>query len=252
MCPVPLASYADGIVAALRAVAPGFRPRTALDGARLLGERAALAGYRRAGDMSPGGSCRLLATGWLAGGEPLRAPATGSCCRRGSRAATLADWGGVAAALRQRATRRRSASSAGGSSGWRWRQLRARPEADRVVVPEPPGAHRCIAAHRAPRPLVVDLSALWAGPLCTHLLQLMGAQVIKVESTTRPDGMRARRRRVLRPAQCRQGERRRWILRTAVRAIAAQAAAAAQTSSWKPRGRARCASWASTRRRILR
>ena len=40
-------------------------------------------------------------------------------------------------------------------------------------------------------PLVVDLSALWAGPLCTHLLQLMGARVIKVESRARPDGMRA-------------------------------------------------------------
>ena len=39
-------------------------------------------------------------------------------------------------------------------------------------------------------PVVVDLSALWAGPLCAQLLQMMGAQVIKVESTLRPDGMR--------------------------------------------------------------
>jgi len=39
-------------------------------------------------------------------------------------------------------------------------------------------------------PLVVDLSSLWAGPLCSHLLQLCGARVLKVESTQRPDGAR--------------------------------------------------------------
>ncbi|WP_105967975.1 CoA transferase [Streptomyces geranii] len=38
---------------------------------------------------------------------------------------------------------------------------------------------------------VVDLSALWAGPLCARLLGLAGARVVKVESTTRPDGARA-------------------------------------------------------------
>jgi crotonobetainyl-CoA:carnitine CoA-transferase CaiB-like acyl-CoA transferase len=37
---------------------------------------------------------------------------------------------------------------------------------------------------------VVDLSALWAGPLCASLLQAVGAEVIKVESTDRPDGAR--------------------------------------------------------------
>jgi hypothetical protein len=37
---------------------------------------------------------------------------------------------------------------------------------------------------------VVDLSSLWAGPLCARLLGLTGAHVIKVESTGRPDGAR--------------------------------------------------------------
>jgi crotonobetainyl-CoA:carnitine CoA-transferase CaiB-like acyl-CoA transferase len=37
---------------------------------------------------------------------------------------------------------------------------------------------------------VIDLSSLWAGPLCGHLLQTLGARVIKVESSQRPDGAR--------------------------------------------------------------
>ena len=37
---------------------------------------------------------------------------------------------------------------------------------------------------------VVDLSVMWAGPLCGDLLARAGAQVIKVESPSRPDGAR--------------------------------------------------------------
>ena len=37
---------------------------------------------------------------------------------------------------------------------------------------------------------MLDLSALWAGPLATALLAESGATVTKVESTTRPDGAR--------------------------------------------------------------
>ena len=37
---------------------------------------------------------------------------------------------------------------------------------------------------------VIDLSSLWAGPLCSRLLAEAGAEVIKVESVSRPDGTR--------------------------------------------------------------
>ena len=43
---------------------------------------------------------------------------------------------------------------------------------------------------RTAPPLVVDLSSLWAGPLCSHLLQRAGSRVIKVEGRNRLDGAR--------------------------------------------------------------
>ncbi len=42
----------------------------------------------------------------------------------------------------------------------------------------------------AGRPLVVDFTALWAGPLCAHLLGRAGARVVTVEAVDRPDAGR--------------------------------------------------------------
>ena len=54
-----------------------------------------------------------------------------------------------------------------------------------MVAPVPAAAPRPLAGA-----LVADFSALWAGPLCAHLLGLAGARVVKVETPWRPDGAR--------------------------------------------------------------
>jgi hypothetical protein len=50
---------------------------------------------------------------------------------------------------------------------------------------------RPAAANQRKSPRVVDLSSLWAGPLAAHLLWLAGAEVVKIESRTRPDSGRS-------------------------------------------------------------
>jgi hypothetical protein len=50
-----------------------------------------------------------------------------------------------------------------------------------------PYAGPSIAGSRGLGARVIDLSALWAGPLCGALLARAGAEVIKVESVSRPD-----------------------------------------------------------------
>jgi hypothetical protein len=68
------------------------------------------------------------------------------------------------------------------------------PSGPPAVTVDDPVARLPVRGAAAPKPLsdvlVVDLSSLWAGPLCGSLLADAGASVVKVESTARPDGAR--------------------------------------------------------------
>jgi hypothetical protein len=184
MCPAPLAGIADGALLALAAMSEITR----FDGWRgtaLLGQRARLMNLRRQGAISAGGSCRLLP------------------CRDGWLAISLArydDWDCVPAWLEDPAciSWQRIASSLQDQDVdmvlERARLLGlAVARADRA---EPPCgwcdgvAAKPIAERRSHAPLVLDLSSLWAGPLCSALLRRAGAHVVKVESLVRPDGAR--------------------------------------------------------------
>lgn len=187
LAPAPLASAMAAAAAALGRLAGG-EGLARLDAPALLGERAAVFGYRRRGPVSPGGSCRLLpaADGWLAV-NLARADDRELLPAWVGVAGGSETWSALAGALRERPVAELVA---------RARLLglpvarAAAPSGERVswcrVVAEGPRVERPPAA----APLVVDLSALWAGPLCTHLLGLAGARVVKVESCARPDGAR--------------------------------------------------------------
>jgi hypothetical protein len=167
--------------------------RLDLDVLALLGERAAIAGLGRRGDISCGGAARLLraADGWLAVNLPrpddldlLPAwlPERVGPDPAGWSAIADAVAMGSAEMLAERAQVLGLAVSAlpRGAGGGRSTGL---PVAETAFGEAAP-------ARALDGLLVIDLSSLWAGPLCTHLLQLAGARVVKVESRHRPDGAR--------------------------------------------------------------
>ncbi len=63
---------------------------------------------------------------------------------------------------------------------------------DASIATDQPGPEPTIKASsrwQQSEPVVVDLTALWAGPLGTSLLAELGARVIKVDPDCRPDGL---------------------------------------------------------------
>ena len=204
LAPAPLATRAREAGEAL-GVLSGAEALAQLDAAALLGERAALFELERQGARSPGGSCRLLeaADGWLA-----------LNLARPDDAALLPAWLGEGDASDPWAFAAERVARGSVDALVERGRLLGLPLAPASNPPResPPWAR--IAARGPSRergasqlPLVVDLSALWAGPLCAHLLQLAGAPVVKVESTRRPDGARFGAEGLPRSAKRRQAER---------------------------------------------
>jgi len=189
-CPAPLAACLQAACDALQIVAPRS---FALDAVPLLGERAAIAGYHRRGPISAGGSCRLLAAkdGHIALNLardddwsllPALLPELTPELADGI---SIDNWSAISAALRQQTVA--ALCDKGQLLGLALSPINGEPCSRNWFEIAATGQPRKI---RNQVPLVIDLSSLWAGPLCGHLLQLAGARVIKLESTSRPDGAR--------------------------------------------------------------
>jgi crotonobetainyl-CoA:carnitine CoA-transferase CaiB-like acyl-CoA transferase len=184
--PVAMARWAGALASATARLG---RP-VEVDGPALLGERAALAGLTRHGDGSAGGGTRLLpvADGWLA--LALARPDDVRALAAWLEQPVDEDepWAAAAAAVRARH---------GGALVARARLLGLACAA-LGSVRDDTTVHATALTGAAADPcpsldglVVVDLSSLWAGPLCTDLLRQAGARVVKVESAGRPDGARS-------------------------------------------------------------
>jgi CoA-transferase family III len=183
---IPLTGWADQQIAAL-ATKTSCNAIAQLDGRALLGERAALNSFNIPGIVSAGGGSRLYKTrrGWVSlslartsDREMLPALFCDASLDPEDDDALAARMmaGDASRIVDQGTTLGLSIARVGetlGSPAWE------------VMIK---GLQRHHIQQRPP--LVIDLSALWAGPLATHLLQLAGAIVLKVESRTRPDAMR--------------------------------------------------------------
>ncbi|MCT9077459.1 CaiB/BaiF CoA-transferase family protein [Streptomyces fulvoviolaceus] len=79
---------------------------------------------------------------------------------------------------------------------YRLEPARLRPPGPPPRLGEHTGGRRRTRREATPDPLsfsrlrVLDMTAFWAGPSCTHALSLLGAEVIHLESASRPDGTR--------------------------------------------------------------
>lgn len=185
--PAPAYGLLKEVLRVLSWVTGEIGTRVDLDPAVVLAGRAGSSGLRRAGRRSASGVSRLLRTadGWCAITLSRREDVDAVPAILG-RAFDGDPWTALESAL----------SIMPSAAVEERAQLLGVPAAalPATVAPTVPWRSSRIAAPVDTSSLsgrsVVDLSSLWAGPLCARVLGRAGAQVIKVESTHRPDGFR--------------------------------------------------------------
>ena len=150
-----------------------------VDGPALLGERAALTGMSRNGDTSVGGSARFVqaADGWIVLNLP-RPEDVESLPALVGQSLSADDWPMIADGI----------ASLSSAEIVETATLLGIPAAVPASYSQPvlsPGQELRRGGPRrvVERPLVVDLTSLWAGPLAGGLLAEAGARVVKVEGT---------------------------------------------------------------------
>lgn len=191
------AAFADRAVERLAALGVD----SDLDGAGLLTIRSSFTGHEPVGATSAGGSCRLLrsADGWIAANLPREDDLELLPAWLDVVGEEAVPWDAIAQSCADRTVDAIVASgqelglavSALGDPRATDEQLefRGTSGAARPWLVRRAGERRRGTALDSA--LVVDLSSLWAGPSCARLLGLGGARIVKVESTSRPDGSRA-------------------------------------------------------------
>lgn len=194
--PARVALALDALAARVAELSAELGDAVNVDGGALLGERAALAGLVRQGAVSCGQGCHLLeaSDGWIglslvreADVELLDAWLGTSLGIDISVPVGAPVWSTLAETVRgHRSVRLIEQASLLGLPCAHLGEM-----SDRGDLVEVGFIERDRRARRRLDSLtVVDLSALWAGPLCAQLLGSGGARVVKIESCSRPDGAR--------------------------------------------------------------
>lgn len=182
--PAGMVEALDGLEHAIRRTSASVGSAVHVDALAELGARASLLGHRRAGRETCGGAGRLhrCVDGWVALSLPRDSdrellPALLGYSR------DLDEWcrGRTTADVEAKALLLGMAVGVLPRAGVR--------ETRPPVVRLPRSGRSTQVRRRSVR--VLDLSSLWAGPLCTALLAAGGHDVVKVESTRRPDGLRS-------------------------------------------------------------
>jgi hypothetical protein len=157
-------------------------------GVGLLAERAAIAGFARRAPLSVGGAFRALPArdGWF--GLSLARPSDVELVPALVEGAPRPDPWVAVGEWASRQTTKAAVERALLLGLPACKIATSLPPRRRAAVETAAGGRRQTRSRE--RLLVVDLTSLWAGPLCAHLLGLTGARVVKVESAARPDGAR--------------------------------------------------------------
>jgi hypothetical protein len=172
-----------GLAAALAEASDAVIGRRVIVRQDVLTERAQLLGLAEPGAASANGSCRMVRArdGWLAVNLPrdsdLEAVPAWIGCDLGAE-----PWAAIVAAARE------TDAELLVEDAQRLGLPVAQVGSVTACAPEAPLIRMAGGAGPRRGPLrVLDLSSLWAGPLCGALLAEAGAEVVKIESARRPD-----------------------------------------------------------------